>query len=420
MTEALTDPTDDAVSGTPDPHPTERTWNRILRRTGLVYLFSRLCVVVGAAIIAAELRADENKRLADFPLARWADPHYWNKPIPKNAVTPMLDVLTSWDGIWYLRIVRKGYPTFVRPHVTYDMADARAAFFPTYPSLVRAVDWVLPGGDTLAALLVNFVLGAVAIWLVGLIARDLYGPAVAERTMLLLALFPGSFVLSFAYTEALLITFAAASMLFLLRRRWWLAGLFAALGTATRPNGVALVAACAVASFFAIRDRREWKCLVAPLLSPLGFIGFQLWLGWHTGEVGVWFRVQTEAWGEGTSFGFTAIRRTFLAVVKPLTSPTNTITAVSVATLLLLWWFLRKHGLPALLVAYSAVVVALMLLPETVTARPRFVYTAFPLFIPAAVWFERRKPTWWPYVVSSCAVGLVALTALYGGLGAIP
>ena len=60
------------------------------------------------------------------PLARWADPYYWNKPIPKQALGPMLDVLTSWDGLWYLRIVRNGYPTSVRPHVTYDVADARA------------------------------------------------------------------------------------------------------------------------------------------------------------------------------------------------------------------------------------------------------------------------------------------------------
>ncbi|HAP74736.1 MAG TPA: hypothetical protein DCR14_01475 [Acidimicrobiaceae bacterium] len=398
----------------------QSVWRSVLIRCGLVYLFSRLCVVVGAAIVAAELRADANKRDADFPRAPWADPYYWDRPIPKNAVRPMLDVLTSWDGLWYLRIVRSGYPREVRPEVTYEVADARAAFFPTYPSLVRAVDWLLPGGDTVAALLLNLVLGATAVWLVGLIARDLYGPKVAERAMVLVALFPGSFVLSFAYTEALLITVAAACMLFLLRRQWVWAGVFAAIGTATRPNGVALVAACAVAAFLAIRERREWRSLVAVVLAPVGFVAFQLWLSRHASEFGVWFRVQTEAWGEGTSFGFTAVRRTWGAIARPLTSPTNTITAVSVATLLLFWWFLRKHRMPALLVAYSAVVVVLMLLPETVTARPRFVFTAFPLFIPAAVWFETHRPSWWPYVLASSATGLVALTALYGVYGAIP
>jgi hypothetical protein len=395
-------------------------WRRILRKAGLVYLFSRVVVALGAAIVAAELRADENIRVANFPGTRWADPHYWNKAIPTSAVRPMTDVLTSWDGAWYLRIIRAGYPHFVRPDVTYENADARAAFFPLYPNLVRLVDLVLPGGDTIAALFTNFVLGAVAVLLAGLLARELFGTAVAERTMVLMALFPGSFVLSFAYTEALLLVLAGACFWFLMKHQWLAAGLAAALGTATRPNGVALVAACAVASLIAIHERREWRSLVAPLLSPIGFISFQLWLGHHTGEAGVWLRVQTEAWGEGTSFGFTAVRRTWNAIASPLTSPTNVITAVSVATLVLMLWFLRRHRLPWPMVAYSAVIILLMILPETVTARPRFVYTAFPLLIPAAVWFERNHRDWWPYVVGACSAGLVGLTALYGVMGAIP
>ena len=395
-------------------------WHKALRKAGLVYLYSRLCVLVGAAIVAAELTADDNLVKDRLPGARWADPQYVNNAIPRSATKPILDVLTSWDGLWYMRIVRSGYPRSVQPDVTYEVSDARAAFFPTYPNLVRAVDWLLPGGDTLAALFTNFVLGAVAILLTGLIARELFGIRIGERTMVLMALFPGSFVLSFAYTEALLLVLAAGCLLFLLKRQWLLAGLLAALGTATRPNGIALIAACAVAAFFAIRDRREWRALLAPALAPIGFIGFQLWLGAHTGEAGVWFRVQTEAWGEGTSFGLTAIRRTVKAFSHPLTSPTNTITAVSVLTMVLLLWFLRKNRLPAAHNAYIAVVLLLMVLPSTVTARPRFLYTAFPLLIAAAVWLERDKRDWWPYVVGACSAGLVGLTALYGVLGAIP
>ena len=403
-----------------DPTTETAAWRSVLVKTGLVYLFSRLCVSIGAAIVAAELRADDNIVKARFADAPFADPHYANRPLPTSAIHPMLDVLTSWDGLWYLRIVRSGYPHLVRANVTYEMADARAAFFPAYPMLVRVVDRILPGGDTVAALFINFVLGAVAVLLVGLLARELFGVQVGERTMVLMALFPGSFVLSFAYTEALLLTLAAGCLWFLLKRQWLLAGILAAIGTATRPNGVALVAACAVASFIAIRQRREWRSLIAPLLSPLGFVGFMLWLDAHTGEGGVWFRVQTEAWGEGTSFGLTAIRRTIKAFTHPLTSPTNTITAASVLTLVLLLWLLRKHRLPPAFNAYVVVVVLLMLLPSTVTARPRFLFTAFPLLISAAVWFERDKRDWWPYLVGACSAGLVGLTALYGVLGAIP
>ena len=231
-----------------DPLTETAAWRGVLRKAGLVYLFSRMCVTVGAAIVAAELRADANLVRDNFPNAPFADPHYANSPVPTSAVRPILDVLTSWDGLWYLRIVRSGYPRVVQPLVTYDVADARAAFFPAYPMLVRLVDRVLPGGDTMAALFTNFVLGAVAVLLVGLLARELFGVRIAERSMVLMALFPGSFVLSFAYTEALLLALAAGCMWCLLKRQWVLAGILAAIGTATRPNGIALIAACAIAA----------------------------------------------------------------------------------------------------------------------------------------------------------------------------
>ncbi len=394
-------------------------WYRILAKVGLVYIFSRLCVLAGAAIVAAELRTDINqvKGLPDVP---FADPHIAGRPIPTSALSPMLDVLSSWDGIWYLRIVRDGYPRHVMPHVTYFVPDARAAFFPAYPLLVRLVDKLLPGGDTTAALTTNFMLGALAIFLLGILARRLYGDQVAAKTMVLAAMFPGSFVLSFAYSEALLLVFAMGCLWCLMSEKWVWAGVLAALGTATRPNGVALVLACAVASIIAIRRERKWISLTAPLLAPGGFIAFQIWLGHHTGEAGVWFRVQREAWAEGASYGLTALRRTFEAFARPLTSPTNIITAASVMAMLLMIYFAYRRRLPPAMLAYSAGIIVLMLIPNTVTARPRFLYTAFPLFISAAAFLHSDRRDWWPYVIGACSAGLVTLTALYGVFGAIP
>jgi hypothetical protein len=398
---------------------TSATWYRILRKVGLVYIYSRLCVLAGAAIVAVELQADINQ-VKGIPNVPFPDPHIAGRPLPGSALAPISDVLASWDGIWYLRIVRQGYPRHVQENVTYFVADARAAFFPAYPMLVRGFDKVLPGGDTLAALFANFVLGAIAIFLLGVVAKRLYGEQVAAKAMVLGAMFPGSFVLSFAYTEALLLVFAMACLWCLMSKRWVAAGLLAALGTATRPNGLALVLACAVAAFLAIRNERAWRSLAAPLIAPAGFIAFQLWLGHHTGEAGVWFRVQSEAWGEGASYGLTAIRKTVEAFSSPLTSSTNVITAATVMAMLLMIYFTWVRRLPLPMVAYSAGILALMLIPNTVTARPRFLYTAFPLFISAAAFLHSDRRDWWPYVIGACSAGLVALTALYGVFGAIP
>jgi hypothetical protein len=395
------------------------TWYRILRKAGLVYIYSRLCVLAGAAIVAAEIRADIN-RSGELPIKAIADPNIVGRPVPKNAVSPMLDVLSSWDGVWYLRIVRLGYPHHVQAHVTYFVPDARVAFFPVFPMLVRAVDTVVPGGDTIAALFTNFILGAMVVFLLGVLAREVYDEQVAAKAMVLGAMFPGSFVLSFAYAEALLLVLAMACLWCLLKHRWVIAGVLAALATATRPNGLALVLACAVAAVIAIRRERDWRSLAAPILAPVGFVAFQLWLDHHTGEAGVWFRVQSEAWGESASYGLTAIRKTFEAFSSPLTSPTNTLTAATVVTMVAMIYFARRKLLPPPMVAFCAGILALMLLPNTVTARPRFLYSALPLLISAAAFLHSVRREWWPYVIGACSAGLVTLTALYGVLGAIP
>lgn len=382
-----------------------RTWNQAVLIGVAAFIVSRLCMLVGAGVRAAQITVDAAEDL---------------EPSPGSPAGLVSGVFTQWDGRWYMEIVRNGYPRSIPPDVTFFQDEARAAFFPLYPSLVRAVDIVLPGGDTLAALSINVVLGVIGMILVGHLARRLYDNNVAERAMVLFAVFPGSFVLSYAYAEALLIVLAALCLWFLMDERWLLAGVTAALATATRPNGIALCAACAVAAFIAIKRHRDWWSLIAPVLSPIGFIAFQLFLNAHTGERWPWFRVQREAWREGTSFGATALSNTFSFFTHPLASPTDALTAASMAALLLGLWCLYRKRLPWPMVAYIAVVVVLMLAPATVTARPRFLFTAFPLFISAAAWWPRRDRALWDLMLVTCGAGLVGLTALYGVFGAIP
>ncbi|MET0143714.1 MAG: glycosyltransferase family 39 protein [Ilumatobacteraceae bacterium] len=398
-------PNDDHVTTIDTSRPDERTWNTAVAIGICAFVVSRLCVLAGAGIRASQVTVDANNAL---------------EPRPGSPVGLVTGVFTQWDGLWYLEIVRNGYPRSIPPNITYFQLEARAAFFPLFPTIVRAADRVIPGGDTIAALAVNFLLSLCAVVLVGVLARRLFDTGVAERAMVLFAVFPGSFVLSYAYAEALLIVLAAVCLWFLMDERWVLAGVAAALATATRPNGVALIAACAVAALIAIYRKRAWRSLIAPLLAPIGFVAFQFFLSAHTGERWPWFRVQGEAWREGTSFGATAISNTVSFVSHPLASPTDALTGLSLAALALGLWCLYRKRLPWPMIAYIAVVVGLMLLPATVTARPRFLFTAFPLFISAAAWWPRRDRAIWDLMLVLCGAGLTALTMLYGVFGAIP
>ncbi len=381
------------------------SWRRAVTIGLAAYVVSRLCVMAGAGVRASQVVVDANEA---------------GEPRPKNALNLIVDVFTSWDGLWYLEIVRNGYPRSIPPDITYFQDEARAAFFPLYPMLVRVVDVVLPGGDTLAALFVNIVLGAVAVVLVGLLALRIGDNTVAMHSMVLFSVFPGAFVLSFAYSEALFIVLAAGCLILLHDERWVLAGLVGALATATRPNGMAVVAACAVAAFLAIRGRRDWSSLAAVLISPLGFIGFQIFLYLHTDERTPWFRVQREAWAEGTSFGATAVRHSFRFLASPLSSPTATLTTLTLIALVVAGWCAWKYRLSAPVLAYVVVIIALMLIPETVTARPRFLFTAFPLVIPVAAWWPGRDRTSWELGLVVCGAGLASLTGVYAVFGAIP
>lgn len=384
--------------------PKDDPWGRAVRVGVLAYVLSRLFVIMGAAIVVAAH-------------AVWAR---LNNETPKEGLSALVGVFDSWDGHWYMEVVRNGYPHHIMPNVTYHVPDARAAFFPLYPRMVHYLDNILPGGPTSIALIINLLFGAAFVYLAGLLARRVFDVATAKKVMVLVAFFPGSFVLSWAYSEAVLLTLAALCFLSL-HHKWWLAaGIFAALGTAARPNGLALVAACGVAALLAIKQDRDWRSLVAPLLSPLGFVGFMVFLRQHTGEDWAWFRVQREAWKEGTSFGATAIGSTFDFIRNPTSSPTTLLTAASMFALILAAVALWRHRLPAMYVAYSAVVIVLMLLPATVTARPRFLFTAFPLLFPVARLLRDDDERWWPVLVLVLATGLVTVTGLYGVRSAIP
>jgi hypothetical protein len=346
-------------------------------------------------------------------------------PVPGSVRGLMERVLVRWDGRWYLIIAEHGYQSELPERIGYirDFDGAAIAFYPLYPYLARWFDYVFPGGLVHAMLGLNFLLGAVAVVLVGMLARQLYSVDTAQRAMVLFTLFPGSVVLSWNYAEATLIVCAAACMLFLLRERWELAGIMAALGTAARPNGIALVAACAAAAAIAIYRKRQWRSLLSVGMSPLGAIGYHWYLRVHTGERWPWMRAQKEAWNEGWSWGATAVRYIWRFLQNPLgTGFGDTYMQAFVAVTALgigLFCSVRKR-LPWLMLAYVVVVAALMLSTKVVEPRPRFVFTAFPLVIGVAAWWPRRFRGAWDGLVVLSAGSLVAFATLYASFAAIP
>jgi hypothetical protein len=314
---------------------------------------------------------------------------------------PASHVFLAWDGSLYYKIIVEGYSRTPSDPGIY-------AFFPAFPLSSRLLA-SLPGIGPLAAGLIVSVIAsfgaAIAIWM---LADHLMGPEAADRAVALFAFFPGSFVLSMLYSEGVMLALAAGCLWALVRHKWLLAGILAALGTASRPNAIALIAACAWAAGAAILSRREWRSLIAPALAPLGIAGFFALLWSRTGDPTTWFRVQRELWHE---------RVTPLALVNDVrdfvTDPfgnTNTTAALFGAVVCAIGLVLLvRSRLPSVLTVYTAVVVALAACSETLGARPRFVLTAFPLFFAFAL---RVRGMTFSAAVAVSATVLGALTLM--------
>jgi hypothetical protein len=204
--------------------------------------------------------------------------------------------VVRWDAVYYLTLVRHGYP-----HGS-GLANEQA-FFPLYPLTVRVVDWVLPQGDFTAALSVSLGAGAVASVLLWRIAARFADTAAADRTVLVFCLFPGTIVFAWPYADALLVAFMCGTICLLLDGRWVAASGVAALATATRPSGMALLVACALVAYAEVhgdRARRLRAAVTAAVIAASGFLLFLLYLWIRTGNALQWFDVEREQFGEGT------------------------------------------------------------------------------------------------------------------------
>ena len=262
---------------------------------------------------------------------------------------------STWDGGWYLLAASGGYPDAVPVE-----GGSTLAFFPLYPLLVRAVDAVpllTPIGAGLVVSGLAALGAAVVIWLLG---RQLLGADGADRAVALFAFFPGSFVLSMVYAEGVMLLLSAGCLWALVRRRWLVAGVLAALATASRPNAVALVGACGWAAVVAVRSRREWRALVAPALAPVGILAFFGYLWARTGEATAWFAAQRAGWEERVA-PLALVDDVRRLAEDPFYDLNNTVVVAGALLALTGLVLLARAGLPGEVVVVAALVLGLAL-----------------------------------------------------------
>ncbi|HEU4393581.1 MAG TPA: glycosyltransferase family 39 protein [Solirubrobacterales bacterium] len=176
----------------------------------------------------------------------------------------------AWDYDNHARSIAagEGFP----PSYTAVDGGPSALRAPGYPYLLAAV-YAVSGDRIAVGRLLNAILGALAVGLVYLIAKRIWGRRVGLLAALLTAVFPPLVLLSRdLLSESLFIAVELGAVLCVLEFRrsralWWAAGagLLCGLGVLTRNPGPAL-AVPVLLGVWTVRPRWSWRAAAAPAL----------------------------------------------------------------------------------------------------------------------------------------------------------
>ncbi len=371
------------------------------------------------------VRTGEAEDLAESGRPALSDrlPRAWLFPLAVFAVVWLLIPL-AWYGsdatageshpwIWHFVMMDAA---FYRGIAQYGYAGdpAKGAFFPVFPLLIRLVSYLTGGNYAIAGLIASIACGAAASAGVWALADRVRGRRVADRAVLLFCAFPGAMTFALLYSEPLAVALGAAALLALLDRRWLLAGIIGAIATAERSDLIVLVVVSGVAAAEAIWARREWRAVLAPALTPLGVLAFFCFLWYRYHSFDYWFSVENRDWHQHFDGGVQTFR------VLLWLNPRDAHRELFVAMLMIMFvaacagiGLMLAARLPLPLILFAVMTIVLVVTSSNGDTKPRFVWTAFPIFIGAAAKLPRA--IYWPVVILSAA-GLFLLIGDWGNL----
>ncbi len=338
-----------------------------LRRQDLVDLAVPLLVVHVLSVVSWTLASVTTRRLRGdgFRALQFAGIFGW----------------LSWDGGFYRVIALHGYPA--------SQGEA-IRFFPLYPGLARLLSPFVAGNTDLALLIVAKVaLVAAVVGLHRLVRTELGASTLPTTAVWVLVLFPGAFVLTWGYSEALLLALAIWSFVALRSGRFAWAALLGIAAGMCRPIGIALIAAALIEALRDVKraSLRERASRLAAVIAPAVGMGIFLLYSASTRH-DLWLPLSIQDEFRNTEDPFRRLLSLPGQIVgaDALKSGLHAPFAVAFVVLAVLV-FMR---LPASYGAFTTVVLAMALSAQNLNSLERYGMSAFPLSIVVAQLIDRR------------------------------
>lgn len=279
--------------------------------------------------------------------------------------------LANWDGGHFLSIAQNGY-----------QEKFQYAFFPLYPMLVSFVNQII-GDYQFSAILISIICIFFAMQLLYRLVSFDFSKILAQKSVLLLLIFPTSFYFLVSYSESLFLVLTILTFYFLRQKKLFLATLAAILVSATRLVGLAVVLGFLIeVQLTQGFNKKNWYVLFA----PLGFAAFCAYLYSQTGDP-FYFTVAENHWQRSLSLPGVSFWEGIKGLVngQSIKSYPNVVLDLAFAIFGLGLTIRTWRFLPVSYAVYSLVSIAIPLFTPTLSSIPRFLLPIFPIFIVLAL-----------------------------------
>lgn len=292
-------------------------------------------------------------------------------PAIRVADISFFESLKNWDSGHFLGIAEFGYSE-----------KFQYAFLPLYPLLIKTLE-PLTDNYLFSALIISTISTFFSIIIFYKLLRIDFPKVNATRVIILMLLFPSSFYLLISYSEALFLLFTFGVFYFVRvsksKKKYVLATILAALASATRLSGIALVLALWYEVFKKGISKKNFVCLFA----LAGLIIYSLYLFQKTGDP-FYFLTAENYWLRTFTFPGEGIWKSLMGVFSsPLSDDKYLINLTDLLFVVFgVGMVLRSiRFLPKMYVLYALISVSIPLFTPTLTSFPRFLLLVFPIFI---------------------------------------
>ncbi|GAA4828631.1 hypothetical protein GCM10023310_01870 [Paenibacillus vulneris] len=277
----------------------------------LVFLISR-CMIFFVGYLGINLFPNYEKK-PEYSIISQSDG--WerlNLKLPSHIEEtkfPNIKELGKFDSGFYLNIAKNGYDKY---KISEKHSAANWVFFPFYPLLIKFFSKILyfMSINSVAVLLSNICFFISLIFIYHICLENKLTNLQAINVIFFISIYPTSIYFSIPYTESLFLLLSSATLFYGLKKKWFIAFMFAGLSTITRVPGfinICFLVGLIIFNFFKNKDMpfyKNFKYLIYFLLSLVPFISYLFYMKSITGDFLAPFHEQSINWFRSTTIPF--------------------------------------------------------------------------------------------------------------------